>query len=226
MSESARPGSRRDVLTRIRDARGPVARAAEEEYGQIQRAYRQTATLGREACVELFVERLEHYQVGVYKCEHVRLQEAIATTTAARGKSALVVPRDLPREWLPTSVDAVVDAELSYAALDGSDGVLTACAVAIASTGTIVLCHGPGEGRRVLTLVPDYHLCVVFEDQIVETVPEAFRRIGERRPSLVTTISGPSATADIEMTRIRGVHGPRTLDVVVVIGEGEAIGDR
>jgi L-lactate dehydrogenase complex protein LldG len=127
-----------------------------------------------------------------------------------------VIPLDLPREWLPETVEAVVDAGLTNADLDRSEGVLTACSVAIASTGTIVLRHGPAEGRRALTLLPDYHLCVVFREQIVQTVPEAIRRIGELKPALVTTISGPSATADIEMTRVRGVHGPRTLDVVIV----------
>jgi L-lactate dehydrogenase complex protein LldG len=93
--------------------------------------------------------------------------------------------------------------------------VVTACSAAIASTGTIVLRHVAGEGRRALTLIPDYHLCVVFPDQVVQTVPEAIRRLAALEPALVTTISGPSATADIEMTRVRGVHGPRTLDVIL-----------
>ena len=113
-------------------------------------------------------------------------------------------------------MQAIPDQDLSYDALDRSEGVLTGCSVAIASTGTIVLRHGAGEGRRALTLVPDYHVCVVFRDQVLQTVPEAMRQLAALRPALVTTISGPSATADIEMTRIRGVHGPRTLDVVLV----------
>ena len=108
------------------------------------------------------------------------------------------------------------DAGLSFDDLDCSEGVLTGCSFAIANTGTIVLRHAAGEGRRALTLIPDYHLCVVLAGQVVHTVPEALRGVAEGRPALLTTISGPSATADIEMTRIRGVHGPRTLDVVLV----------
>jgi L-lactate dehydrogenase complex protein LldG len=128
----------------------------------------------------------------------------------------MVVPPGFPREWLPHGWEFVVDDGLSHQDLDRIDGVLTTCTVAIALTGTIVLQHSPGEGRRVLTLVPDYHLCVVEAEQIVETVPEGIRRLCALNPSVATTISGPSATADIEMTRIRGVHGPRTLDVILV----------
>jgi L-lactate dehydrogenase complex protein LldG len=121
----------------------------------------------------------------------------------------------VPREWLPPALAAVEDAGLSHADLDAVDGVLTGCSLAIANTGTIVLRHTAAEGRRAVTLVPDYHLCVVFAGQVVQTVPEAIARLGAQALELVTTISGPSATADIEMTRIRGVHGPRTLDVIV-----------
>jgi L-lactate dehydrogenase complex protein LldG len=102
--------------------------------------------------------------------------------------------------------------------LDSGDGTITGCTVAIAPTGTIVLCHGDREGRRALTLIPDDHLCVVFMEQVVETVAEGLRQPEVARSALITTISGPSATADIEMTRIKGVHGPRTLDVVLVDG--------
>ena len=146
------------------------------------------------------------------------LPAAIAEACAARGRRRLVVPAGVPADILPADLEFIPDRELSYEELDGCDGVLTLATLAIALTGTIVLTHANGEGRRALTLIPDYHLCVVRADQIVETVPEAFRALAVLDPALVTTISGPSATADIEMIRVRGVHGPRTLDVVIVAG--------
>jgi L-lactate dehydrogenase complex protein LldG len=130
----------------------------------------------------------------------------------------MAVPTDLPSDWRPDGVELVVDEGLSASTLDGVDGALTGCALAIAEPGAIVLDAGPGQGRRALTLVPDYHLCVVLEESIVELVPEAVERlaaaISEGRP--LTFIAGPSATSDIELNRVEGVHGPRTLHVVVV----------
>jgi L-lactate dehydrogenase complex protein LldG len=108
-----------------------------------------------------------------------------------------------------------VDDGLSFAQLEGAQGVLTAATAAVAESGSIVLQHGPEEGRRALTLLPDYHLCVLFESQIVETLPECFDRLRASATRPTTFISGPSATADIEMTRIEGVHGPRSLDVIL-----------
>jgi len=135
-----------------------------------------------------------------------------------RGKRKLVVPEGLPEalgEALPDGFEFGVDHGLTNADLDGFDGVVTASTVAIAETGTIVLQRVPGQGRRAPTLVPDYHLCVVRTADVVETVPEAMARL-EPTASLATTfVSGPSATADIEMTRIKGVHGPRFLDVIL-----------
>jgi L-lactate dehydrogenase complex protein LldG len=212
---SASEGARAQVLGRIlavlgtRDVPAPVA------YRSIERGYQATPTLDEDRRIALFVERLQHYQVGVYRCELATLRRAIGDTLANRRMSRPVIPADLPREWLPPDLEVVEDRGLSYVDLDLSEGVITGCSLAIAATGTIVLRHAAGEGRRALTLVPDYHLCVVSTDQIVQTVPEAIRRLAAWRPALVTTISGPSATADIEMTRIRGVHGPRTLDVIV-----------
>ena len=157
------------------------------------------------------------------RIDEASLPETIATTCAARALRRLVIPTDLPESWLPGGVELLQDnntlTSLSYEQLDTSDGVLTGCALGIAQTGTIVLDGGAYQGRRVITLLPDYHLCVVFEDQIVDLVPEAIERLGDavrrqRRP--ITFISGPSATSDIELSRVEGVHGPRTLDVLVV----------
>jgi L-lactate dehydrogenase complex protein LldG len=126
------------------------------------------------------------------------------------------VPLGIPNDWLPHGFLFQRDTGLNYQEIDKSEGVLTGCAVAIALTGTIVLRHSESEGRRALTLVPDYHLCVVHEQQIVETVPEGIAQMSAYAPAPITTISGPSATSDIEMTRIKGVHGPRTLEVILV----------
>jgi L-lactate dehydrogenase complex protein LldG len=163
---------------------------------------------------------LEDYGVGVRRCGPAELGQTVAATLTTRGLRRLAVPMALPLTWRPEGWEYLSDSGLTSAELDAVDGAITACTVAIAATGTIVLCHTPTEGRRALTLVPDYHLCIVESDQIVEMVPEAFSRIEAHRPALVTMISGPSATADIEMTRVQGVHGPRTLDVLLVASSG------
>jgi L-lactate dehydrogenase complex protein LldG len=128
----------------------------------------------------------------------------------------LLAPPGIPEHWLPYHIEFTADDNLPYDVLDRSEGVLTGCALAIARTGTIVLRHSSEEGRRALTLIPDYHLCVVYGRQVVETVPEAIREMLDFGTAPITTISGPSATSDIEMTRVKGVHGPRTLDVILV----------
>jgi L-lactate dehydrogenase complex protein LldG len=170
--------------------------------------------------LDRFVERVAEYKVTVRRIEEDWLPEAIATACTARGVRRLIIPRDLPGHWFPAGVERLQDdSTLTYEQLDTSDGVLTGCALGIAQTGTIVLDGGAHQGRRVITLLPDYHLCVVYENQIVNLVPEAIARLGDavlrhRRP--ITFISGPSATSDIELIRVEGVHGPRTLDVLVV----------
>ena len=216
MTTGATGAARSVILGRIRDVLGDRPATAAEEHRLIAREYRQEPTLDGIGRLELLVDRLTHYQVVVYRCEAATLPRTIGEALTARQKDQLLVPSGLPREWLPVSIAAIEDRALTYAELDASQGVVTGCSLAIAETGTIVLRHGPAEGRRALTLVPDYHLCVVHADRVVQTVPEAFRRLAADHPTLVTTISGPSATSDIEMTRIRGVHGPRTLDVVLV----------
>ena len=146
------------------------------------------------------------------------LGDALAELCGEAGAATLAVPRDLPDAWRPAGVELVPDTGLTPHELDELDGALTGCALGIAETGTIVLDGGPAQGRRALTLVPDYHLCVIAEDQVVGLVPEAVERlepaIAEGRP--LTLVSGPSATSDIELNRVEGVHGPRTLHVVVL----------
>jgi L-lactate dehydrogenase complex protein LldF len=207
-------GSRDEILARIRHAVGNRAGAREEDYAAIPRGYRSDASLDPSGRVALFLERLGDYQVAVHRCTRAAIAATVGAVLGAHGKRRLVHPPDLDPAWLPAGFDFAPDFETSYAALDASEGVITACTLGIAFTGSLVLCHGRGEGRRALTLVPDYHLCVIGADQIVETVPEAIRRLHALGPRVVTTIAGPSATADIEMTRIRGVHGPRTLEVI------------
>ena len=217
MNGGTSSGARSLILGRIRDILGDRPKAAAADaYSRIPRGYAQAGSRTDEARVDLFADRLEHYQVGVFRADRASLGRAIGEALTRRGKARMLVPAGIAGDWLPPGLEFAEDRGLTHAELDRAEGVLTGCSVAIALTGTIVLRHGQGEGRRALTLVPDYHLCVVMREQIVETVPEAIRLLAQWNPLLVTTISGPSATADIEMTRIRGVHGPRTLDVIVV----------
>ena len=169
--------------------------------------------------LELFVSRIEHYDGGVHRCGGAAIADTIAKALTARGRRRLVVAAGVTPDWLPPQFEWIAEADATYQDLDASDGAITGCSAAIATTGTILLRHGAAEGRRALTLIPDYHLCVVFADEVVETVPEGFARAwsgdAAGSPPLLTTISGPSATAYIDMTRIKGVHGPRTLYVVL-----------
>lgn len=195
--------AREDILASVRaalvDADGPTGPTS-----PIAREYRSTRV--SEDPVALFAERVADYQARVRRCPIADVPEAIHELLAGR---RIVVPEDLPWE-VP---GATVDAGLSPQALDRFDGVVTTAALGIALTGTIVLDHSAGQGRRALTLVPDLHVCVLSADQIVPTVPDAFRRLDPRRPQ--TWISGPSATSDIELSRVEGVHGPRELTVVL-----------
>ncbi|MBV9008353.1 MAG: LUD domain-containing protein [Verrucomicrobia bacterium] len=167
--------------------------------------------------LRLFTERLHDYGAVVYHCAERDIRDTVAQVLAVRGKHGLIVPAGISKEWLPDAFLFVRDEALNYDDIDRSEGVLTGCAVAIALTGTVVLRHSAAEGRRAITLVPDYHLCIVRAGQVVETVPEGIREMAKYSGAPLTTISGPSATSDIEMTRIKGVHGPRTLDVIVAV---------
>jgi len=166
--------------------------------------------------LELLEDRLRDYDAHVVRVGRGGVAANVAVMLEARGKRRIVVPAGLAVDWLPAGFEFVVDEGMSAAELDGFEGVMTGSTVAIAETGTVVLQNVPGQGRRATTLVPDYHLCVVRVEDVVETVPEAMGRLQATAGLATTFFSGPSATADIEMTRIKGVHGPRFLDVIVM----------
>jgi L-lactate dehydrogenase complex protein LldG len=209
--------AREDLLARVRQALRDVPEGEQPEDVPIERSYRREGDTGA-AALDLFAERVADYDATVTRVSADGLAGAIASACRARGAARLAVPSDLPPVWRPDGVELVEDAELSNEQLDGLDGVLTGCALAIAETGTIVLDSGARQGRRALTLVPDWHVCVVEEDQIVTSVPQGVERLGDavREGRPITFISGPSATSDIELSRVAGVHGPRTLSVLLV----------
>lgn len=204
--------AREEILRRVNGVRHT---AAEQP---VPRNYHRGGMLGTAGRIELFCDRLRDYGSIVHHAGPSRIPDVIGEILSACGKRGLLIPPGLPEAWLPPGFVFTRDHSLSYSEIDLSEGVLTGCASAIALTGTIVLRHSGDEGRRALTLIPDYHLCVVFEDQVVETVAEGIQAMASFAASPITTISGPSATSDIEMTRIKGVHGPRTLEVILVSG--------
>ena len=185
------------------------------DYAAIPRTYARSSELDQRAVVALFEDRLLEYDAGVYHASVASIADVIAAILTARGKTGAAIPEGLSAEWLPQGFSIDDATGMDADALDKVQGILSGCTVAIAETGSIVLQNAPAQGARILSLVPDYHLCVVFASQIVATVPEAFDRIEGTSTLPTTFISGPSATADIEMTRTKGVHGPRFLDVAV-----------
>jgi L-lactate dehydrogenase complex protein LldG len=166
--------------------------------------------------LELFAERLTDYQARVTWTDDHRISNAIGTVT--EGCEVIAVAEDFPADWLAeVRAHVRIDApgsELTLSELDSVDAVVTTCAAAISETGTIILDAASGQGRRALTLVPDVHVVIVRADDVVGHISEALDRLDPVRP--LTWISGPSATSDIELARVEGVHGPRTLHVVIV----------
>jgi len=201
MSEAR--SAREQILADVRRALA----SADRSPVTVPRGYRDTPAADPGELADLFAARVADYEATVVRCSAGEVADRIAD--AVRARRRVVVPDGLP--WEVTG--AVRDEQLSSADLDQVDAVVTGATLGIAVTGTIVLSHGPGEGRRALTLVPDVHVCVVRIDQVVADVPDAFARLDPARPT--TWISGPSATSDIELDRVEGVHGPRTLHVVI-----------
>ncbi|MFJ4923791.1 lactate utilization protein C [Streptomyces sp. NPDC088725] len=208
---STASGSRERILARIR---GAVADAPDAP--EATRDYLDTHTPDSRT-VDLLAENLADYRALVHRTDEAGLPALIARLLTERGARTVAVPPRLPESWLSvTDVTQVQDQPDSSAAeLDAVDSVVTGCALAVAETGTLVLDASPDQGRRRITLVPDHHICVVrTPGQVVASVPQAMPRLDPTRP--LTWISGPSATSDIELDRVEGVHGPRTLEVILV----------
>jgi L-lactate dehydrogenase complex protein LldG len=203
-------GAREAVLSRIREALGPGVAVPE-----IPRAYR--GPRFDDGAVDRFCERVAEYRATVTRVAAADLPDTVARLCQERGARRIAVPPGGP-DVLPGVEVVVDDPPLSPQALDALDGVLTGCALAIAETGTIVLDGGVRSGRRALTLVPDWHVCIVEPASVVAGVPDAVAALAEAAAAgqPITLVSGPSATSDIELDRVEGVHGPRTLDVLVV----------
>ena len=263
--------SRTLVMERIRAATRNSTTAENDDghAGAVAgRDYIRRGSMSAEARLERMAERLREYDAEVVECRPEGLAAAIEAQLRASGRRTFVAPEGLPAEWLTPGFDWKIDGSLTVDEIERADGVVTACFCGVAESGTIALHHGAMEGRRVITLLPDWHLCVLRASQVVETLPEYFDKCRDqatpastnhslgapagnkgtseqessekgnekeetegpgtrdstttqqRLPSLVTWIAGPSATADIEMTRIKGVHGPRFLNVILVKDQG------
>jgi len=211
---NASAASREMILDRIREAGGKTA-GREAAYSGLPRNYERGGKLDIEARLQLMVERLREYDSEVVECTPDELPDAIAAQLERSGRKRFVAAEGLPKEWLTAGYEWKTGGGLETGEVEDADGVVTGAACGVANSGTIVLHHGGREGRRILSLLPDWHLCILYSSQVVETLPEYFGRC-DQAPPLVTWISGPSATADIEMTRIKGVHGPRFLAVILV----------
>lgn len=207
--------AREEILGRLRaattDVQTPVGHRGEVPVIAVE-------SPGQEKTLELFAENVADYRATVVHCPESGVAAEIAAALARAHAHSVVVPDGLEAAWVAplqdTGVRIVADEGLTADQLDGVDAVVTAARVGIATTGTIVMDHTPDQGRRALTLVPDQHVCVIRADQVVHDVPHAVALLDPARA--LTWISGPSATSDIELNRVEGVHGPRTLDVIIV----------
>ena len=201
---------------------GPPAAGGQRTGDAAGPCYRTRGELDGGRLLDLLAERIADYRAVVRRARPDQLGEAVGAALTGRGARRVVVPDGLELPALPAGIEVIADNGLSARDLDALDGVITGAAVAIAETGTIILDGSADQGRRVITLVPDYHLCIVHAAQVVELVPEAIALLGPRADRPLTWISGPSATSDIELSRVEGVHGPRALEVILVGPEHHA----
>jgi len=208
--------ARDEILGRIHAALPEEPGDIAVSHASIPRLYNRVGILDAHARLDLFIDRLLDYDTEVIEVQtEVELLAAIGQALQQAGHKRVLVPAEFPAAWLPSGISIELDQGLGTAEIDRAQAVLTTCEIAIASTGTIILAHDVAQGRRVLTLLPDHHFCLVRRDQVAELVPEALQAVAMKGNAPITTISGPSATSDIEMTRIRGVHGPRRLTVLL-----------
>jgi L-lactate dehydrogenase complex protein LldG len=210
--------ARDEILGRIRAALSDVPPDERARDVPVARGYRRHGELTGEALVERFADRVRDYDAQVRRVAPAGVAEAIGAACSDLGLRRIVVPPGLPTEWRPAELDVVEDDGLTVHQIDEINGALTGCALAIAETGTLVLDGQARSGRRLITLVPDHHVCVVTADQIRDLVPEAVEALAppvRAHGVPVTLVSGPSASSDIELLRVEGVHGPRHLTVVI-----------
>jgi L-lactate dehydrogenase complex protein LldG len=219
MSQAAET-ARADILSRIRRALAHEVSfsdaAVTSAWQQLPRPYDRAQNLPSATVVNLFIERLHDYDAQVERCASHEVAAVIQRLLESRNSPAMLVAPGFEQSWLPAACSIAQADGLSFSDMEAFDGALTEATLGIAETGTVALQTVPGQGSRALTLLPDYHLCVLRELDIVQRVPNAFDKLQGTATLPTTLISGPSATADIEMTRIKGVHGPRFLDVVLV----------
>ena len=210
--------TREEILGRVRAALADVPADERPEDVVVPRDYCRDSPLDRSAVLDLFVHTVEDYGARVHRVGLGGVIDVLRHVLGGRGARTVVTPPGFPEQWV-TAAGLVLLRDgppMSTASLDRADAVVTTAAVGIAETGTIALVSGAGMGRRALSLVPDVHVCIVRADQVVATVPEAIERLADHRTQPITLISGGSATSDIELVRVEGVHGPRTLEVLLV----------
>jgi L-lactate dehydrogenase complex protein LldG len=210
--------ARSAILSAIRSANNQETDLlrAQLAYTEIPRTYTQQSSLSQDEVEALLIERLIDYDAKVVLCTPDQVSSEIRNALQHHNARRVLVPEDFPTHLLPESFEITPDDILSPAELDRFDAAITLGALAIAETGTIILESISGQGRRAVTLVPDVHVCLLDAANIVTNVPEAFARLASAATLPLTFFSGPSATADIEMTRIKGVHGPRHLHILLL----------